>query len=1045
MVNPILLVAVPLAAVFLIGLTEKAGRTLSLLLFFGVLLFTLYVSGSHLYAALFLGIEAGEIFTAGFRPPLSISLRMGPLESFVVFASALVALGAASTSIRRLREAHVSALILFLTIMLGATGIIMTRDLFNLFVFMEISSIATAGAAVFTRSRRSLEAGLKYLIAGGIASTFFLIGTIYLYRISGSLYLSDIAAARPHLSAAGFTAAFLVAAAILIELKPYPANGWALDYYQGVDPLIVSVVATVNSAAMMLALWKVLPLAGPSVIGAVMATGTVTFFFSNLAALRQKDRRRLLGYSSAAQTGLLLAAIAMTAAGMFGARNALVVLAGFFLNHLIAKAALFWHAGKAENSGDKLPGRSAALVFGISLLALAGLPPFPGFWAKWGLITRLLPELFPGAGLIAGAVLLGSLFEAAYLLRWFGSVISGLREAAARMLPAAAAAGAALLLTALGLGGGLILGMPAMVLYWSAGAAAVLLLTVRMPSRFGGILTLALVAGFGWWSFPLTSGLARFFWIIFIPGGLLVLFSGLALKEKRWFWPAAGTTVLALGLLTIASTPLEFFYAWEVMTLASYLLIIRGGDVRKAASAAFRYVLFSLGGAFAMLAGLALAGAGTARGLSELTPPGAIAMLLILTGFMVKMGSALFHVWLPDAYGEAEDEATALLSAILSKAGVFGLFAAGTMLAGRALPLFSGLPGLSGLDIPFILRWTGAATAFFGALLAVFQEDVKRLLAYSSMSQLGYVLLAFGTMSSLGWTAGLFITFMHALFKIMLFLAAAGVILRTGTRNMYEMGGLIKKMPLTFLSALMAIIAASGVPPLAGFGSKWLLYTSLIESGHYLVASVAFFASTIAFLYLFRFIHAVFLGQLKTEHRDVREAPLPIILPQLLLFIPLMTVSTFPKYLVDSASAIAGNFFPVNFSWEGFSLISSLGYWNATAIMAVTAGAFALPLVWLMIVQRKPRKVGQFNIVFAAERPFRPETTHAAYNFYRPYRLALGFLVRPGAERFWNGMTEASNTLAGAFRRVYSGNARSYALTIVLYVTVLYLFTWRIF
>jgi formate hydrogenlyase subunit 3/multisubunit Na+/H+ antiporter MnhD subunit len=1042
MVNPILLIAVPLAAVFLIGLTEKAGRTLSLMLFFGVLLFSLYVSGSHLFAIFFRGIEAGEIFTAGFRPPLSISLRMGPLESFVVFAAGLIALGAASTSLRRLREAHASALILFLTIMLGATGIIMTRDLFNLFVFMEISSIATAGAAVFTRSRRSLEAGFKYLIAGGIASTLFLIGTIYLYRISGSLYLSDIAAAQPWLSAAGFTAAFLVAAAILIELKPYPANGWALDYYQGVDPLIVSVVATVNSAAMMLALWKVLPLAGPAVIGAVMVTGTITFFFSNLAALRQKDKRRLLGYSSAAQTGLLLTAIAMTAAGMFNARGALVVLAGFFLNHLIAKAALFWHTGKAESGEGRLPGRSAALVFGISLLALAGLPPFPGFWAKWSMITRLLPDLFPGAGLIAGAILLGSLFEAAYLLRWFGSVLSGLREDGARMLPTAAGTGAAFLLTAFGLGGGLILGMPAMVLYWSAGAAVILMLTARMPSRLGGLLTLALVAGFGWWSFPLTSGLARFFWIIFIPGGSLVLFSGLALKGKNWFWPAAGMTVIALGLLTIAASPLEFFFAWEIMTLASYLLIIRGGDVRKSASAAYRYILFSLGGAFAMLGGLALSGAGTAGSLSELSPPGALAMLLILTGFMVKMGSALLHVWLPDAYGEAEDEATALLSAILSKAGVFGLFAAGTMLAGSAMPLFAGLPGL---DVPFILRWVGAATALFGALLAVFQEDVKRLLAYSSMSQLGYVLLAFGTMSSLGWTAGLYITFMHALFKIMLFLAAAGVILRTGTRNMYEMGGLIKKMPLTFLSALMAIIAASGVPPLAGFGSKWLLYTSLIESGHYFVAAVAFFASAIAFLYLFRFIHAVFLGQLKTEYREVREAPLPIILPQLLLFIPLMAVSTFPKFLVDTASAIAGSFFPVNFRWEGFSLISSLGYWNATAIMAVTAGAFALPLIWLIIIQRKPRKVGQFNIVFAAERPYRPETTHAAYNFYMPYRLALGFLVKPGAERFWNGITEAANALAGAFRRIYSGNARSYALTIVLYVTVLYLFTWRIF
>jgi len=105
----------------------------------------------------------------------------------------------------------------------------------------------------------------------------------------------------------------------------------------------------------------------------------------------------------------------------------------------------------------------------------------------------------------------------------------------------------------------------------------------------------------------------------------------------------------------------------------------------------------------------------------------------------------------------------------------------------------------------------------------------------------------------------------HLMFKGMLFLSVAGVIYRTGTRFMYQTGGLIRKMPFSFLSALFAIIALSGVPPLSGFGAKWLMYSALLEKGWYLQAAAAMFASGVAFLYLFRLIHSIFLGQEKVE------------------------------------------------------------------------------------------------------------------------------------------------------------------------------------
>jgi len=284
----------------------------------------------------------------------------------------------------------------------------------------------------------------------------------------------------------------------------------------------------------------------------------------------------------------------------------------------------------------------------------------------------------------------------------------------------------------------------------------------------------------------------------------------------------------------------------------------------------------------------------------------------------------------------------------------------------------------------------------------------------------------------------LYIAFLHMLFKGLLFLVTAGIVHRTGTRLMYKMGGLIKKMPLSFIGALIGIISVSGVPPLAGFGAKWLLYTSLIEGGHMLLAGVAFFASTIAFLYLFRFIHVVFLGQLKLEHRSLREVPFVLSLPQIVFLLAIMAISSFPKLLVEPASTAASMLFARSFSWEGGSLMSSIGYWNAGAIMIVTMVVFILILLWLLIVQRRPQTVKQFNIVFAAERPNRPETSHFGHNFFAPYRRALGFLVQPYALRFWTGIEEIVGSIGGALRRIYTGNGQTYALHIMLFVAVLY-------
>ena len=489
-----------------------------------------------------------------------------------------------------------------------------------------------------------------------------------------------------------------------------------------------------------------------------------------------------------------------------------------------------------------------------------------------------------------------------------------------------------------------------------------------------------------------------------------------------------------IGALLEADSGLQFFVAWEFITVASYLLVALGKDSKPHT---LIYLIFSLGSAYLILGGLALAygntGSGGLADLSLVTNPMSAWVLgLLAAGFLVKTGALGLHVWLPGAYSEAPDDFSALLSAVVGKAAVFGLLLA-------ALSL--GLKGGANHWVMVALGWLGLLTALWGALMALFQEDMKRLLAYSSMGQVGYVVTAIATADHLGWTAAAYLAVNHLLFKGLLFLAVAGVILRTGTRLMYRTGGLIQNMPITFTAALIGIFAISGVPPMTGFGGKWLLLNALIEKGWYWQAGLAFFASAVAFLYLFRLIHTIFLGQRKREHKDLKEAPWALLIPQLVLIGMIVAFSAYPLWLIQPLADLMANFLPQTITWEGTVMKTHLGYWDGFMVINIVGALFLLPFLLLLYLSRfmHIQKVKQFNIVFAAERPETPETTHYAYGFYRFYERALGDLVKPRATAFWNGVSEWSHTLGGTLRGLYTGNGQTYALYVVMYLAVLYL------
>ncbi|MCU7800034.1 MAG: hypothetical protein KZQ70_07785 [gamma proteobacterium symbiont of Lucinoma myriamae] len=523
-----------------------------------------------------------------------------------------------------------------------------------------------------------------------------------------------------------------------------------------------------------------------------------------------------------------------------------------------------------------------------------------------------------------------------------------------------------------------------------------------LPAWIKNTLAIAGMTAYFVITYPAYDPLQLIFAIIFLLGGAIILLASYHVHGRRiGFYPSAMLMFSGLIMLILAKDSFHFFAAWEFLTIGSYFLIIRG---KHSQPHALSYIIFSLGGAFLILTGFALAAQSTApfalQSLSQVAAPVAPWVFLLLAiGFMTKTAAIGVHIWLPGAHAEAETDVSPMVSGIFLKAGLFGIMVL-LMNMGKQQPY--------GVELTYLMLWMGAISAFLGNIMAVFQEDAKRLLAYSSIGQMGYALFGLALMNQLGWLMALMFVINHYIYKSMLFLSIGGIAKRTGTREMYKMGGLIALMPLSFIAVLIGIIAVSGVPPLSGFGGRWIFYNAIMASEYRLPMMLIFISGPIAFLYLFRLIHTIFLGQLKDEHRQIKEAPFWILLPQMIYIAALMIFAVVPGLALRHVDAYLNPFFVNNgLNWEGFTITSNYGYWSPVSIMIVVAVIFATLFAW---------------------------------NFFAPYRKALGFLIQPFVTRFWESVTEFLHTVADLGRRFYTGNGQTYAIQLLAFVVIVYLF-----
>lgn len=1041
MVGPIYIIAIALGTAFSLGFFKNANRNISFSLMFLAMAFLTFISGQWLYAFLTQQQETIQIFTAGFKPPFSISLQMGFHEA--VFLTMINSLGLLSAIylFDHLREKGVNMMMVFMLLFMGLNVVVMTRDIFNLFVFLEISSIALVGLIILEKKQDAISSGFKYLIASGVISGILLIGIVATYYYSGSLYINDLISANLSLVKGGSVAVFLIMIAVILELKPFPANGWALDVYQSVNSGIGPIISGGIATAGLFILYKLLPIGGDAWLLPIGITGVISFLGSNFLGIKQKSSNRILAYSSISQVGLLM--IIMSLSTSLGDKFEFVFFS-VLISQYLAKAGLFWIAGiinKDEIDQWDILKKSPGLVVlvGVFMFTLLGLPPFPAFYGKWELVMNLSQS---GNFVWLGLILLGSLFEAIYLLRWFGKILikqdnlEDLKIKFHKVFPALFVSFAILVFSYLTAKWSGLIGIK----YFIPFIIALLIFALDFLPVF--IKNIAAIATVSWYSYvliyqtyiPENDILRIIFGSIFLIGAIIMLIPGFTFKGKRQgFYPIVILMFSGLAGLIEARTTFQFFFAWEIMTLASFLLIIRG---KNAIKPSFSYILFSMVGAFVMFAGFGLAFAETGsislNALADVLLYANWTYVLIAIGFLVKIAAFGVHIWLPSSYAEADDDVTPMISAVLIKSGIFGLI---------ILMLSMSLKNAVSPNIPYILGWVGAIGAIIGNMMAIYQEDVKKLIAYSSIGIMGYILFALSMMSHMGWLTAFTYSIVHFLYKGLLFLAIAGVIYRTQTRNIYEMGGLIKRMPLSFISVLIGIITLAGMPPLAGFAGKWMFYNAVILKGWYLQGAIVFFSGIVAFLYCFKLIHNIFLGPLKDNHRKLKETSIWWLIPQFILIMGIMVISVYPRIVIEPIGEYLSMYFPgEGLVWDGTTAISKLGYWDATKIMMVFGGMFATLFIILFTASRKTQLVEQFNIVFQGERPQRPETTHFAHNMYAPYNKALGFLTAPFITSSWKFVYESIHAISDQVRKFYTGNGQTYALHIILYVVVFYLF-----
>ena len=421
-----------------------------------------------------------------------------------------------------------------------------------------------------------------------------------------------------------------------------------------------------------------------------------------------------------------------------------------------------------------------------------------------------------------------------------------------------------------------------------------------IPKLFGDIHTFHLSIGFDY------VGIRGLFGLMFLfIMSVVFLYSIDYIKKYRIFYYSS-LAILTISLIEVAlSDSFEGFYLfWELMTISSYLLIMHSRE-DSAISAAKLYFVMCIAGAY--LLQLAFANFYT-QGITSFIEINSLSLsiaILLFLGFGIKAGIVPIHKWLPVAHPEAPSSISAPLSGILTKAGIFGIISI-IYFFNFKTEIFS-----------YILIFVGLATLFYGEIKTLFEKDIKKLLAYSTIGQIGEIVTVLGVMSIAALSSSIYHIINHAIVKDLLFLSAGILILSAGGKNLESLKGIGKKMPILAFPFGVGIFAISAFPPFGNFNSKFLMVYSAVNENNYIVAFGLIIGALIGFIGMLRVFKYIFLLNPEKEFKQVKGLKVAIV--YLLAFVSFL-LGIFPNSIMEFINSAIKYSLDVNVTLPSFTL-----------------------------------------------------------------------------------------------------------------------------
>jgi len=415
------------------------------------------------------------------------------------------------------------------------------------------------------------------------------------------------------------------------------------------------------------------------------------------------------------------------------------------------------------------------------------------------------------------------------------------------------------------------------------------------------------------------TGIRGIFALLFAFIMLMVyMYSFDYIKEHKTFYYSA-LTVLTVALIEVVmSDGFENFYLfWELMTISSYLLIMHSRS-EASISAAKLYFIMCIAGAYLLQLGFSEFYTGDMGNFSEIKNISLNVSILLMLGFGVKAGIVPLHKWLPVAHPEAPSSISAPLSGILTKAGVFGIIV--------LIYLFN----VNSLIFSYILVGTGLLTLFYGEIKTLFEKDIKRLFAYSTIGQIGEIITVLGIMSTAALSSALYHIINHAVVKDLLFLSAGLLIMSAGSRNLEDLKGIGKKLPLLAFPLGVGIFAISAFPPFGNFNSKFLMIFAATDANNYFAAFGLIIGAIIGFIGMLRVFKFIFLYNSEREFKKVSGLKVAVVYT--LAFVSFL-LGVFPNQVLGFINQAINSSLHVNIAQPEFILHIPL----SAAIMSIGA------------------------------------------------------------------------------------------------------------